>query len=400
MPLAPEISVAPASTALYSLTIAGNDVLIPVSGGNAPGVPLDTIEIRENGPPGVSSLTFTYEDPLGTGPTMNDGDEVQLWDRTLNVCLFRGWPQSWDTTPFGGGQGRTIHVQCAGIEIALDWAMLLTPLRAPSGTLLVTAAQSCYAAATGVGPLNVASNGTSSQATPLSYFYFNITPAALAYDVTIPAGTSLRAALIACGVASASTAGGYFAYNAPANALFTIDFYGGLRGMRDSAGGAWADDYATLTVNDASSANRAENLDHTIDATAIVRGVYVAGLNAAGSGYLPDGTGKQGQIAFISDTTIDTAAKLLNVQITYLNGAIIGVRGEFDLSDWTPTAGVHPGSLLALTDAATGATGTYRVRQITKTFSGARQNWHITYGNGLPPSLTRLVRSLTRSTTS
>jgi hypothetical protein len=394
MPLAPEISVGPASTAPYSLTIAGGDVLLPAAGGNQAGTPLESISITERGPGGVSSMRFTYEDPTGLERMPVDGDEVLYWDRTNNVPLFGGFVQAWPVKPLIGGQGRSAIVTCVGFETLLDWAVFLAPLVIPAGTTLQAAIQSCAANATGTSGLRFGGSATkSSQALPVSVFAVHGSPAiTLSYDVTVTAGMSLRAALA---LVARGAWGGFVFDPTPASARFTVDFYRGLRAMEDSAASAWATDYINLDVDDGASASRAEDLEHTTDASSIVRGVYIAGANAAGSGYASDGTGRPGRIAYINDPTIDTAAKLVDAQASYLNGAVIATRGTFDLSDFTPAASIRPGSILTLTDVATGATGAYRIFSIAKTFTALRQTWALTYG-GLPPAATTLLRHLTR----
>jgi hypothetical protein len=382
-----------------SLWLAGLDVLKqPGMTGNGYGVELSTIEVDEQGPGGVSGLSFSIDDPTGTVALPRDGDEVRFQDQVADLPYFGGYVSSWAIRPGFGGQGRTIRVECVGYEILLDWAILPADLPIASGTLLNAAIQSCAASATGAQGLRAFSTDTSqsSQATPIASFFVGGNYQVIQYAITITAGSSLRQALEQCGQA-ASRAGSPKSGLLPSNIQFTVDPYRGLRAMEDSASSAWATDYAGLTVTDTGASTRnADSLNHETDVSTAVRGVYVKGANAAGSGFLMDGTGLPGRIAFIDDSTIDTAAKLADLQTTYLSGTVITQRGDFRLEDWQPVAGVRPGSLVTLTDAAVGASGPYRIMQITKRFTGARESWHLNYGR-LRPSGAALVRSLTRN---
>jgi hypothetical protein len=372
-----------------SLWIASNDVLKqPGMTGNGYGVPIETIEVDEQGPGGISSLTFTIDDPTGTATLPQDGDEVRFHDHVANLPYFGGLISSWAVRPGFGGQGRSIDVRCDGYEVILDWAIIPVDMTFATGTLPADAVQGLIGNAQGQGALRdgmVLLTG-SSQAHPISSFG---TTTPLPYAVTVTAGTSLRAAIDQVTAPNAASRGGF-------NALCTVDFYRGVRLFEDSPFGSLATDYLDLTVTDTTAGPRAaENLRHQTDATSIVRGVYVTGANAAGTGFLGDGSGKPGRIAYLTDSTIDTAAKLLDAQQTYLNATVLRTSGDLALTDWTPPGEVRPGSLLILTDAATGASGMYRIMQITKRFTGARESWRIAYGK-LRPSATALIRNLTR----
>lgn len=391
------------SSRVVMLTIAGVDVNGQVgAGGNGYHVPIGSIAVDEQGPGGISTLRFDLVDPLATGPVPRDGDEVVRWDIVNDIPSFAGFVSNWKTLPLPSGQGRVTSISCSGYEVILDWALIPFDLTIPAGTTLQAAIQLCAGVAEGTRELRAFSadsgTGTSSQALPITRFATGFHGAggvaALAYAITIVGGTSLREALYACAQAAAF---GAFPGPDPSNAQFTVDFYRGLRAYSDSAAGAWAE-YSNLTVSDTvAGANPADGLEHETDATQIVRGVFIKGANAAGTGFLGDGTGKPGKVAFISDSTIDTAAKLLDAQTTYLNQFVIATRGSFDLVDWTPTSTVlHPGSMVVLTDAQANATGSYRIYGLSKRFlKSGRETWVIQYG-GLRPSANRLLRRLTR----
>jgi hypothetical protein len=382
------------------LTLAGVDVNGRVGfGGNGYHVPIESIEVDEQGPGGVSTMQFDLVDPLANGPLPADGDEVQYWDLINDVPLFAGFVANWSTRPLPSGQGRVTTISCVGFEIILDWALIPAAMTLRANLLLSQAVLSLAAAAAGTGPLRAFSGGPSSQEHPVGWFTTSdgLGLAVLMYDVPIAAGTSLREALGTAAAAAAGSAGLGNPFVAPA-ALFTVDFYRGLRAMSADLVGAWASDFASLTVVDTvAGANAADGLEHETDATQIVRGVFVKGANAAGTGLISDGSGKLGRIAFIDDSTIDTAAKLADAQATYLSQYVIATRGSFDLVDWTRTPGVRVGSLVYLTDAVTGATGAYRIYGLTKRFlKSGRETWTVQYG-GLRPSANRLLRRLTRA---
>lgn len=403
MPLAAPIALllTDHTTRRASLTIGGMDVLLP-SGttGNQVGVPLSSITVDVASPGDVSSIGFKYEDPTGTGILPSDGDELQFWDRAADIPLFAGWVDDWDIEPAFGGVGRVITISGVGFEIILDWAILPVAVTIVAGTTLTAAIQSIAAQAEGTQGLRTFSSGQplASQAGPVSRMGF-VSSSPLAYDVAIAAGTSLREALRL--VAQSAQAGLVDPYS---TAYFTVDFYRGLRAMSATEVAQMSSDWTGLTVTDTyAGANVAAGLDHETDASQVVRGVFVAGANAAGTGLLMDGTGKPGRIAYISDSSIDTATKLLNAQTAYLGAFRTLKRGTFYLEDWapgqTPAATITTGSVLTLTDAATGASGDFRIMAIRKTFSGSRETWRISYG-GRRPTASNLIRRFTRSTRS
>jgi hypothetical protein len=379
------------------LTLAGVDVLKqPGMTGNGYGVPLGTIQVTEAGPGSTSSLSCVIEDPLATVILPVAGDEIVFWDITADAPIFGGFVSSWTVEPDSSGYGRRISIEAVGYEVILDWA-IVPSLTIPSGTDFQAAIQACVAAAEGAGGLRAFASALAngSQVEPIGHvvgFGSNVTQ----WAVTIT-GQTLREAIGLVFDASMSPAGDANSYPP----LLTVDFYKGLRvwlAFTWSSGSLQKpSDYVNLTVTDTiAGANVAAGLQQTTDATNIVRGVYIVGGNAAGTGLVSSGSGRPGRIVQITDTTVDSAAKLAATGARYLAGFTIGFRGNLGLSDWTPTAGVRTGSLVVLTDTVTNATGTYRVMAIDKTFNTVRQNWTVTYGQG-KPSLTSLIRRLTRT---
>jgi hypothetical protein len=124
----------------------------------------------------------------------------------------------------------------------------------------------------------------------------------------------------------------------------------------------------------------------------VVHDVYVKGFDAASSGWFGDGTGVRGKRVGLEDDTITTADEARTRAYGYFARQFALARGEFNLTDWTPTSGVRAGSLVNITDTATGATGTYRIYGIEKRFHGSgRQDWAVSYG-AFRPSLARTTQ--------
>jgi hypothetical protein len=382
-----------------ALYLAGVNVLSERAAMNGYGVRLASISMTEAPPGGISSLTFDLVDPNKVH-AMARGVPVFYDDLANGRPLFRGWIQSWTVEPFG--LGRVWHVRCIGVEVLLDW-MKIRSLTIPAQTNTAAAIQSAYAAAEGVGQglranaSSLAGGFSSSQAFPLSPMANVISISKIQKDVVITGG-SLRSAIEAIAAASRLDTSAGFEMWAPSDATLgpaTVDFYFGLRiQSKDQI----PSDFATLTVTDTQAGPvRAHGLEHGADASAIPAGVIVIGGNAAGSGMVPTGDGLPGPVEIINDATILTAAaKYAAAQSFLTERTSLPERGSFRLVDWTPTGEIRPGSSLVLTDAETGATGTYRVAGITKTFTALRETWTVTYG-AAKPSLARAVRRLTRA---
>lgn len=367
----------------WSLTLDGLDVIKkPGAAGNGYGTPIEGVEVTEAAPGRVSGMVWTIDDPAAE-LTITAGAFVVLWDHTNDVPAFAGFLMTPTFRP--SGVGRLIDCRAIGIEAILDWAILpaFTP---PAVTFLETAIQAAVAQAAmpaSVPGLNVATAASSSQATPIGSNGLGVTPSG-----AISGGT-LRAVIQAMidrrtpailppdGVA----------------VLFTIDFYGGLRVYRRRNGTPTdvPSDYATLTVTDtAAGAIAASNLEHTVDMAGTIRGVAVVGGNAAGTGVVMDGTGEPGPIELLTDAAILTDDDKRNRAWAVMAPSTSSARGSFDLVDTTIAAGVHAGSPLVLTDAQTGATGTYNLGELVRTYTGSgRQNVKVTYGNPAPSFVDR-----------
>jgi hypothetical protein len=388
-----------------AIYIGGVDVVAQpnTTAGQRYGVSIDTVQISELGPGGVSSMTFVIDDPL-LQITIADGQDVRAQDLVIDRPLFLGFIQSFDVYPAFGDQGRQITVRCVGIEAVLDWGKTATALTFPAGSLQpCQAIQSVVANAFGLGPIRAfqasgVSNGNQAgPMTPDSGLLPNTDP------VTIPIGTTVREAirliLVGLQAAAAST---YVA---------TVDFTYGLRvwNVVDSATGRYSDaqanlqpdDYTTLAISDtAAGTAQAEGLRMTIDAAAAIRSATVVNPGVI-SATVNDGTGKMGDRAVLVDTTITTQSAAAAAATSYLSGFSPNARGMFQQLDKAPPAGVHAGGLVTITDARVGlAAAAFRLMQIDKSFrSSGREDWTLTFG-GLAPAMTRTLRRFTRGTLS
>lgn len=411
MPRAPLIalSLTTPRTAPWSLTIGDQDVTIGPSGGTAWGVPVDTIRLNEQGPNGVSSMAFRINDPAGALWPI-DGALVEYRDVTNGLYLFRGLVSHWDSRPGFGDQGRTIDVQATGIDALLDWRFV-PPLTVPAGSSLSAAIAwlaNQYAPeliappmtnldGTGFVGAPPASLRNGNAAYPIGFLQ-NAAGTANAFTgvAQVWSGGSLRAALLSLIRLSAYDTGSGLLAEVP-SAFIAVDPQYRLRvwctGATDQP-----DDYTTLSVTDtAGGVLRAENLSYGGDPEDVLRQVYIGGTGVTGT--YSDGSGITiGRQDGVIDSAITTDAQARTRANQVLAEQAGRVRGQFDLRDWTPSAStIHAGSLVSITDAASNATGTYRIYEIERTFNNSgRQNWHVSFG-GLAPSVANLTRRLTRS---
>jgi hypothetical protein len=376
------------------LTVGGTDViLLPTGGGNVLGTPIESIAVSEKGPGAVSTMSFTVEDP-GLVMTIADGMEVRYHDGTIDVPIFAGWLDHWSVSPWAG-TGAIYQVTAVGTESLLDWAILSTDLTF-TGSNVNDAIQSIVANCYGIGPLRAfmrpSGGGTATQAYPMGNFtsYTILT-------MTVSAGTSLREGIRQV---LANISFGTYTFNI----AYTVDLWFGLRLYLVSATGTTNDDYTAFTVVDDPTTVGFHAVDLSYDTEAATfRGVFVKGLNAAGTGLITDGTGLLGPIAYVNDQTVDSAAKLAATGGAYLGQYVSKLRGSFVLEAFTRTAlgestasTIHPGAKAIVTDARVGLNAVVLLfSQIDKTFnSGGTENWTFSFG-GLPPSAAALTRHLT-----
>lgn len=375
-----------------SIYVAGVDVTY--------GAPIERIRITEQGPGGVSALSFTVEDP-SLSVRMTIGADVLVYDNLNDRPIFRGFIQTWTTTPFAG-TGRRFDVKAIGIEVVLDWAKVPSATVA-AGTETGVGVQSMYAAAFGLGvPLRAFysssnANPNGSLATPIGQLGGVSGPALVGSTVTV-ANVTLREAIRA--VLDASDPPSVSHGVSPVQASVTVDFWFGLRMW----GTQKPTDYANLTVTDtAAGPIRAANPEATIDGAGVARGVYVVGGNVAGTVLVMDGTGIPGDIAILQDSTILDVVSATQAGLAYLQDKAGSQRGRVTLETNAIATNVRAGSSLLLTDSqiAVDAGGGGTIYQIAKTFQagGTLETWDVTYG-GLPPSMVSRLRRITRASLS
>jgi hypothetical protein len=233
-------------TRAFVLLVGGTDVAGPPIGASRYWTELDSISVTENGPGGVSSMSFTIIDPAEE-VNITRVDEV-IFEQTEAGIQFRGFVQVPKEEPMP--VGRTVEVTAAGIEILLDW-LIVPAMTFAVGTYAFAAVQALAANATGVAgaSLNTAAlwSGVAGLANGSAEYPVGVLgvaqPAALADDVEISAGTTLREALrtILDGITSP------FVGATETGAVATIDFYGRLRVYFR---GGHPSDYDTLVVTD------------------------------------------------------------------------------------------------------------------------------------------------------
>lgn len=375
-----------ATPAVRSLFVGGLDVLREpgAAGGTAYGTVLGSVEVREAGPGGVSSLEAEVDDP-SSELSFTDGVVVSMWDQVNDWPIFTGFLDNYSALPAFGGTGRVWKLSAIGVEAVLDWMVIPEDLTFPAGPTwdIGEVVQALCGQALGVGvPLRTGSAGISSSIE----FPVVFEGATLAAPLEVKAGDSLREAIrkaVACIVAP--------------DTRFTVDQYYGLRIDSLFSG------VSSLSLNDGTGGTlKMANLEYAIDATA-PRAVFITGANAAGTGLVGDGSGRPGAIAQYSDDTIDTADKLLNAGRAYLAEFAPKLRGSFDLEDVDPAALQFAGvsrfcalSSVFLTVASIGITAeAFDVFGITRKFGPTLDTLTVEFG-GLAPRMTSAMRRLTR----
>lgn len=387
----------------YGLYVGGNNVLLePGIGGNRFGVPQDTITVTEAGFGGVSSMTFTLEDPTIEN-TISIGDDVLYLKHSETLPEFRGWVQRWTVKPWG--IGRMIEIECIGVEALLDW-MIIPSLTITAGAYgggppgsVGELVQRVVNAAVGPGvPLNIAVDAANSGGQLTKPIGGGGLATNLASDLVIT-GQTLREGLRMLSDALYSPAAGV-----PQWGIFTIDYLFGLRWIVLER--AFPDripvDYDDLTITDTTAGPIiGAGPSHEVDSASVTRAVYVKGGNANGTGLVTDGSGKVGAFAILEDAAILTNAARDAAGLAYLRDKSFSVRGDVTRQTFidpsTVTDHVQALSNVVFTDAQLSLSGvTYRIAQIEKHYHGANlETWTISYG-GMPPSFPNAVRRLTR----
>jgi hypothetical protein len=358
-------------------------------------VPIESVTIDHKGPCGVSSMTFTVECyGVPAAVSIADGMDVRFYDFTNTRTLFAGFVDHVDIENLPGDRGTVYRVECVGYEAILDWSVLAADLTIPQGTAVDTAVQIVFASCTGtsLGRINATANpsGPSTDANPIGVsgvLPFPFVP------LTIPAGTTMREAIRQCAA--------QIAFADPTESLVsTVDFNGGLRFFVTAAvdlGGVSNWNFSAIN-NDSPSSSNGEVTSYGIDA-AQYRGVLVKGTGV--TVFVPNGSGKEGAIAVLTDTTITTIAQATVAGNAYLASYATQARGSYQLTDKAPATSSIPGGKVTITDQRLGLSATvFSVGSLRRTFNNSqRENWTVAFG-GQPPSVAALARQLTRTTLS
>lgn len=402
-------TIADTSVRYNRLTISGRDHLNDYSANVTNyAIPIETIRLTEAEPGGVSSLTFSIWDP-NVEVILAENDWIEFVDITNSRPRFLGFLASFGVRP--EGPHRWVDIECVGIEVLLDW-MVVPSLTIPAGTYLHSAIQACVANATGVGwPIRAFArdlfglpSAFSTQALPVGG-----TGGTLQTDVVLD-GASLRSAIEEVTNASGGgvvVGGGKFNATSSTGQLVTIDFTSGLRVIPTYLSNGIMrtyvpSDYDSLALtNTLAGAMAGETTNIKIEVGSVVRGVYVKGANAAGSGLVSDGSGIVGPTRYINDATSDTGTKRDNIAGAYLYQFSQGVRGSESLTltaAEVAAGNYRPGATIVYgADAQTySASTTFVIMDIAKTFSGVTEYWTLSYGSP-PRSAIKQMRRLTRA---
>lgn len=381
----------------YSLWIDGLDVLREPGAptGARYGAPLSSIKVREQGPNAVSSMSFVLDDP-GLSVAFKPGARVLFWDHGENAPIFRGFLERWSVRPDFGQIARSIEVDCVGVEILLDWA-IVPAMNYPIGTDIASLVMQLA---------SVLPDVTIAQAvTPFPSEFAGVPSIGTILYATVEAsGVTLRQAIL-----SLAEAGPTFVSAAKA---VTIDFYGYLRlyEIMPITGYAGVGTYTgVFYLSEAGPfgavTDRMESLTYTIDVSPVVRAVWVQGTGVAG--WVTDGTGLPGASSYLADADVTTEAQRLARGSGYLATLAPTVRGSVEMVIEATMTGTlrrhHAGSTISLTSASVGfPAGTLQsvVGTLDIEFTGGKTEQHtITFG-GVAPSSMALVRRLTRDTLS
>jgi hypothetical protein len=384
----------------FGLFIGGLDVIAaPGTQGQRVGVQPESIHVTEAGPGVISAMTFTVDDP-GKAIALTDGLEVTYWDLVNNVPLFGGFLLRWSLRPDPGGQGRKIDVECSGFEALLDRVFIDT-WTFPNNTKVATAIQALAGNFSDLRAFVSTASDAGAQATPVGWLRGGIgIPNSGPYTIT---SLTLRQAIAR--LFEICMAGDFTSVPNSGVIYATVDFYKGLRvwcevtSLGDVLGSVKPDDYTNLTVADTTAgAFPGADLEYAIDTGELVRKVYIQGGNAAGTGWVTDGTGKPGATAYINDSSIVDANRLAAVGAGYIASHKTTQRGSVVLAYAGLPTTVHPGSAAIVTDAAVDAAGaSLPIVSIEKTWHGTEAEWTVTFGTPKPSTATA-IRDVTRST--
>lgn len=372
-----------AAATFFGLFVDGFDVSKEPASPSRYGVDWATCNVTISGPGGTSAMEWDIDDPSRL-LVFVEGQEVRL---VVNGQTdFVGFIDVATASEFGA-LGRIWHLKASGIEAIADWCTLYFDLLILAGTTLAAAVQAIVAACPNTGPLNVASGNAggnnSTTATPILD-----NAVSLPANLTIASGTTMRRA-----VELAIAAAGPYPSSSP-GWRFTIDPFGGVRLYQLAAPTPIATDGdGTITLSQAATPPISGDT-FTRDGTTAIRTVTVRGTT--GSATVGDGSGRRGRSIVILDTTLTTIAQCLTAAQVYLAAHQSSIRGRARLEE----GGAIPDMLsviskkLAITNPATGSTGTYEIGEISMTFNGnGIPSCLFTYG-GVAPRFSDVVRRM------
>lgn len=373
----------------YGLFVAGIDVIRFT--------PLESITVTENGPGSVSSMSWVIEDHDSVVAIPAAGSEVVFYDFALDYRVFAGYVQDYTAEPVD--IGRMISVNAVGMEILLDWASLvstsvnsdtgvaasdLNPLELPLGfaNFITLWFQDFGLVAPAPNSISDPVNGDATH--PIGTLKAAGLNPNLTANANPPVPTGTLRSMLEFMIRNAHM-GTNPLTTVNVDAVVTVDFYRGLRVFyRNSRPNDWTD----LTISDTyAGANVATSLQYEVHPGDVPRAVYVIGGNAAGTGWVTDGTNIIGQHATLNAPNSTSAGMLARAGAEYLASQAALVHGTLTLEGYSPTVGtIHPMSTITITDANVGLSATaYQIASITKTFiAGGKQNWEIAFGGRRP----------------
>lgn len=391
------------ATTLYTVTVGGIDFN---AGGLAtsPMLDIESVEVEEQGPGGVSSFQCTLFDPTAM-ITEPDNGYVEFWDDTNGWPLFAGFVQSWESTTHA--VGRYISIDCIGIETLLDWAVLPRDFvlqdTAYDTLTIGDIVQVLAANVTGLGvSLNTAkaTSGPGDADHPIGRMQSGeVGPLVGQSSIVLAGGTTLREAL-------RTISEWPIQFADPRNFLATIDFRRGLRAWYQfsdlfSAGldfPPYPDDYPILIINEAGFDQRTTILEYVKDRASEYAGVVVTGSSAAIQTVISSGSGRAGPMGTLNDSSITTIAEAVEAGKAWLATKVEGTRGSVSIDSWLPDAEYRAGGHVIVVNTQAGVDDEFIISSIKKRFvkaqGGVRETWLVSYGN-LPPSAMRDVRRLT-----
>lgn len=369
----------------FGLYIDGVDVILqPGTTTNRYGTLLDSVSITEAAPGGVSSMSFTIDDPSGT-VSLYEGARVRFVNLALDVTEFHGFVQTAMQQP--NGIGRQILVDCIGIESVLDW-MIVPTLTVNSATTLPDAVQQICSTAYGVGVVLGWAQGTD-----LDHTVQVSSSITVGRDLTF-SGQTLRQALADVGSPALENYGPQYAFSSSITFDGNVLFVGPA--ITSQTYGVQPVTSVAVSTSGPIYPTRQEHSPLQGDA---VRNVYVIGGTANGTGFVSDGSGIPGPTAVITDNTILTLGARIAAGYAVMGESSPGQSGYVSLSAYSQTStrnlAIRAWSELTLTDPALGLSSVLsKMQTITKQYNGGTtEEWSIDYGTR-PTSGIQAIRAL------